>query len=168
MSDHVTLMLPNLSSNWLAFIHSLFTKTLFLLACLLYSGDTKIKHIYLHQPFHLGLVSYIQALLQVFLKCQLLSSFFFFLFQILFSFRLPYNIQQRSLCYAVGPCWYWLIPAYPSSLGLDWGKSPYFSYEAEPPEFAILWLTAQTCILRLRARSEKGSVFIPSSVSRTS
>ena len=27
------------------------------------------------------------------------------LFQILFSFRLLQSIQQRSLCYTVGPCW---------------------------------------------------------------
>ena len=27
------------------------------------------------------------------------------LFQILFPFRLLLNIEQRSLCYTVGPCW---------------------------------------------------------------
>ena len=27
------------------------------------------------------------------------------LFQILFPFRLLHNIEQRSLCYTVGPCW---------------------------------------------------------------
>ena len=28
------------------------------------------------------------------------------LFPILFPFRLLYNIEQSSLCYTVGPCWY--------------------------------------------------------------
>ena len=27
------------------------------------------------------------------------------LFQVLFPFRLLQNIEQSSLCYAVGPCW---------------------------------------------------------------
>ena len=31
------------------------------------------------------------------------------LFQILFPFRLLHNIEQSSLCYTVGPCWFSIL-----------------------------------------------------------
>ena len=38
-------------------------------------------------------------------EIQLYIYMFLFFFQILFPFRLLHNIEQRSLCYTVGPYW---------------------------------------------------------------
>ena len=71
MSNNVIFMLQNLSFNYTC-IYSLFIYKDHSIAGLpAIDWGPKIKHNHMHQPFPLGLISYICALLQMFLKWHL-------------------------------------------------------------------------------------------------
>ena len=57
--------------------------------------------------FHIGVqVINNNVLLQVYSKViHLYMYMYLFFFQIIYPFRLLQNIEHRSLCYTVGPCW---------------------------------------------------------------